>query len=53
MRTAVDAGDPVAQNTAWCYAELGDMYFKTGKLNEATSSLRLGPGSVPLACIVR
>jgi tetratricopeptide (TPR) repeat protein len=38
MREAVDAGDPVAQNTAWCYAELGDMYFKTGKLNEAAQS---------------
>jgi tetratricopeptide (TPR) repeat protein len=38
MHDAVDAGDPVAQNTAWCYAELGDMYFKTGKLNEATEA---------------
>ncbi len=38
MRTAVDSGDPVAQNTAWCYAELGDMYFKTGKLIEATAA---------------
>ena len=35
MREAVDAGDPAPENTAWCYAELGDMYFKTGKLNEA------------------
>jgi tetratricopeptide (TPR) repeat protein len=38
MREAVDAGDPVAQNTSWCYAELGDMYFKTGKLHEAAES---------------
>jgi tetratricopeptide (TPR) repeat protein len=35
MREAVEAGDPAPENTAWCYAELGDMYFKTGKLNEA------------------
>jgi tetratricopeptide (TPR) repeat protein len=38
MRDAVDAGDPAPENTAWCYAELGDMYFKTGKLNEATEA---------------
>lgn len=38
MKDAVDAGDPVAQNTAWCYAELGDMYFKTGKLDLAMES---------------
>jgi tetratricopeptide (TPR) repeat protein len=38
MREAIDAGDPVAQNTAWCYAELGDMYFKIGQLNEATQA---------------
>jgi len=36
MREAIDAGDPAPENTAWCYAELGDMYFKTGKLNEAS-----------------
>jgi len=40
MHEAVEAGDPVAQNTAWCYAELGDMYFKTGKLDEATNAYR-------------
>jgi tetratricopeptide (TPR) repeat protein len=38
MRDAVDAGDPAPENTAWCYAELGDMYFKTGKLSEATEA---------------
>ncbi len=47
MQDAVASGDPVAQNTAWCYAELGDMYFKTGKLNEAaeaySSALTLFP----------
>jgi tetratricopeptide (TPR) repeat protein len=40
MHEAVEAGDPVAQNTAWCYAELGDMYFKTGKLDDATNAYR-------------
>jgi tetratricopeptide (TPR) repeat protein len=38
MRTAIEAGDPVAQNVAWCDAELGDMYFKTGKSNEAAEA---------------
>jgi tetratricopeptide (TPR) repeat protein len=38
MRDAVDAGDPAPENVAWCDAELGDMYFKTGKLPEATEA---------------
>jgi len=38
MRDAVEAGDPLPENTAWCAAELGDMYFKTGKLAEAAES---------------
>lgn len=38
MRDAVEAGDPLAENTAWCSAELGDIYFKTGKLAEAAGS---------------
>jgi tetratricopeptide (TPR) repeat protein len=38
MREAVEAGDPLPENTAWCWAELGDMYFKTGKLTEAAES---------------
>ncbi len=38
MQEAIDAGDPIAQNTAWCYAELGDMYFKTGKPDEAKTA---------------
>ncbi|HTU44698.1 MAG TPA: tetratricopeptide repeat protein [Bryobacteraceae bacterium] len=38
MRDAVEAGDPLPENTAWCAAELGDMYFKTGRLAEAAES---------------
>jgi tetratricopeptide (TPR) repeat protein len=38
MRQAVEAGDPAPENTAWCWAELGDMYFKLGKLPEAASA---------------
>ncbi len=38
MRNAVEAADPVPENTAWCLAELGDMYFKLGKFAEASSA---------------
>lgn len=38
MRDAIDSGDTLPENTAWCWAELGDMYFKTGKLAEAASA---------------
>ncbi|MBV8073262.1 MAG: tetratricopeptide repeat protein [Acidobacteriaceae bacterium] len=48
MRSAVEAGDAVPENTAWCLAELGDMYFKLGKVPEAASAytraLDLFPG---------
>ncbi len=47
MRSAVEAGDAVPENTAWCWAELGDMYFKLGSVAEAasayTSALNLFP----------
>jgi tetratricopeptide (TPR) repeat protein len=35
MKQAIEAGSPTPENTAWCWAELGDMYFKTGKLDES------------------
>jgi tetratricopeptide (TPR) repeat protein len=35
MQEAVEAGADTPENTAWCKAELGDMYFKTGKLDQA------------------
>jgi tetratricopeptide (TPR) repeat protein len=38
MRDAVEAGDALPENTAWCWAELGDMYFKTGKLDDAAAA---------------
>jgi tetratricopeptide (TPR) repeat protein len=40
MRDAVDAGDDLPENTAWCMAELGDMYFKLGKVPEAATAYR-------------
>jgi tetratricopeptide (TPR) repeat protein len=38
MRTAAEAGSAEPENTAWCWAELGDIYFKTGKLDEAADA---------------
>jgi tetratricopeptide (TPR) repeat protein len=35
MEAAVEAGAGTPENTAWCKAELGDMYFKTGNLDQA------------------
>jgi tetratricopeptide (TPR) repeat protein len=35
MKQAVDAGSDSPENTSWCWAELGDLYLKTGKYGEA------------------
>lgn len=47
MNEAIAAGDPQLEVVAWCWAELGDMYFKTGHLGEAArayrSAIRLFP----------
>ncbi len=40
MRLAVEAGGELPENTAWCQAELGDLYFKTGQLAEADAAYR-------------
>jgi tetratricopeptide (TPR) repeat protein len=47
MRQAVDAGDPAPENIAWCRAELGDMYFKTGKVSEARSEYEMALETFP------
>ncbi len=40
MREAIEAGDSQPEIVAWCWAELGDMYFKTGHLDESASAYR-------------
>jgi tetratricopeptide (TPR) repeat protein len=40
MQMAVEAGEAQPENAAWCRAELGDMFFKTGKLDEAEHAYR-------------
>ncbi len=40
MNDAIAAGDSQPEIVAWCWAELGDMYFKTGHLDQASDSYR-------------
>ena len=40
MNEAVTAGDSQPEIVAWCWAELGDMYFKTGQLDAAAGAYR-------------
>ena len=47
MRQAIDAANATPENTAWCWAELGDMYFKTGKPGEAMEAYRAALGLFP------
>ncbi len=35
MKRAISAGSSAPENVAWCLTELGDMYFKTGRIAEA------------------
>jgi tetratricopeptide (TPR) repeat protein len=48
MKNAVEAGAGAPENTAWCMAELGDMYFKTGNADAAMktydAALAIFPG---------
>ena len=51
MRRAIDSGSPAPENTAWCLVDLGNLYFKTGRLDEAAATfaeaLRTFPGYHP------
>jgi len=38
MQNAVQAGGDSPENTAWCLAELGDIYFKLGRVPEAAGA---------------
>jgi tetratricopeptide (TPR) repeat protein len=35
MKNAIAADSPAAENVAWCWNDLGNIYFKTGRLAEA------------------
>ncbi len=51
MQQAIAAGSPAAENTAWCLVDLGNLYFKTGRLEQAAetyrTALRTFPGYHP------
>ena len=51
MKRAIDAGSRSAENVAWCYVDLGNMYFKTGQVLQAEraylSAQRFFPGYYP------
>jgi tetratricopeptide (TPR) repeat protein len=51
MKRAIAAGSPSSENTAWCLVDLGNMYFKTGRVGEAerayTAALRVFPKYYP------
>ena len=38
MKQAIASGSAMPENTAWCRVDLGNMYFKTGRLDEAVAS---------------
>lgn len=40
MRQAVHVAGAVPENLAWCLVDLGNLYFKTGKLDEAEANFR-------------
>jgi tetratricopeptide (TPR) repeat protein len=51
MRSAIAADSPAAENVAWCWNDLGNIYFKTGHLKEAedayAKALTVFPGYYP------
>lgn len=38
MKQAISAGSRSPENVAWCLVDLGNLYFKTGKLGEASDA---------------
>jgi tetratricopeptide (TPR) repeat protein len=38
MQQAIASGSPAPENTAWCLVDLGNLYFKTGRLQQAAQS---------------
>src|SRR6266849_1865942 len=40
MQRAIAAGSSAPENTAWCLVDLGNLYFKTGRLADAEDAYR-------------
>jgi len=51
MKRAIDSGSQSSENVAWCYVDLGNMYFKIGQVADAEraylSALRAFAGYYP------
>jgi tetratricopeptide (TPR) repeat protein len=51
MKSAIAADSPAAENVAWCWNDLGNIYFKTGHLADAeeayTKAITVFPGYYP------
>ena len=51
MKRAIDSGSHSAENVAWCFVDLGNLYFKTGRMTDAErayqSALRTFEGYYP------
>src|SRR5581483_6586740 len=46
-KAAIRAGASYPENTAWCRAELGELYFNIGKLDEAEAAYRASLETFP------
>ena len=47
MRRAIESGASSPENVAWCSVELGDMFFKTGRMEEARAAYARAIQSFP------
>lgn len=47
MKRAVESGAAYPENNAWCLADLGSMYFKLGRLEEAERAYRAAVTAFP------
>ena len=47
MKKAIAAGSRSLENVAWCYVDIGNLYFKTGSLKDAESAYRSALQSFP------
>src|SRR3984893_14398639 len=47
MRQAVHAAGAAPENLAWCLVDLGHMYFKTGRLDEAQATYQAALDTFP------
>jgi len=47
MQRAVEAGSSSPENTAWCLVDLGNLYFKTGRLSQAAEAFATASRTFP------